>query len=61
MATQTVTEAFAAAMELENPEDRATVARWLTRATRAGLWLDAGSIREAGEEKMRELLDGAKA
>lgn len=53
----TVTEALAVAMELESPDDRATLARWLQRTVKAGLWLDADSVRAAGEQKMRELLD----
>ncbi len=55
----TVTEALAVAMEIESPEDRATLARWLQRADRAGLWLDADSVRASSEGKLREMFDGA--
>lgn len=58
MATPNVTEVLAAAMELKSADDRATVARWLNRCVRAGLWLEAESVRKASESELRAMLDG---
>lgn len=55
----TVTEALAVAMEIESPEDRATLARWLQRANHAGLTLDADSVRASSEPQLRAIFDGA--
>lgn len=54
----TVTEALAVVMEIESPEDRATLARWLQRADRAGLWLDADSVRASSEAQLRSIFEG---
>ena len=57
----TVTEALAVAMEIESQEDRARLARWLQRATRAELWLDANSVRASSEETLREIFESRPA
>ncbi|HEX7128725.1 MAG TPA: hypothetical protein VF217_01500 [Rhodanobacteraceae bacterium] len=58
MATKTIAEAFAAAMELKSAEDRATLARWLTRCTAVDLHLEPNSVRRTGDAMLREIFDG---
>lgn len=59
MATKTIAEAFAAAMELESAEDRATLAHWLNRSTAVDLHLEPDSVRKAGDATLRRLFGGA--